>query len=55
MSTAEVAAFESVPGCGDAVRLRRFDDAGKADHVSIPALDEYIDLLRALAAPAATS
>ena len=48
MSTAEVAAFETVPGYGDAVRIRRFDDAGKVDGSSVPALDDYVEVLRRL-------
>ncbi len=48
MSTAEVIGFESLPGYLDAVELRRFDDMGKADGASVPALDQYIDLLQGL-------
>lgn len=42
---AEVAAFESNPGAGDAVRLRGWDDAGKVDGIEVPGLDHYRELL----------
>lgn len=42
---AEVAAFESNPGSGDAVRLRSWDDAGKVDGLAVPGLEQYRELL----------
>jgi len=41
----EVAAFESNPGCRDAVRLRGWDDAGKVEGLLVPGFDHYRDLL----------
>lgn len=48
MTGAEVEAFEATPGWDDAVRLRRWDDAGKIDGAEVPPLAEYVPLLRSL-------
>jgi len=48
MSAAEVSTFEAVPGWADAVALRRWDDAGKAEGAAMPRLDAYEPLLRSL-------
>jgi gamma-butyrobetaine dioxygenase len=44
-----VASFRSNHGHGDAVRLRRWDDAGKVDGLAVAPLDDYVPLLRSLA------
>jgi predicted HD phosphohydrolase len=49
MSAAEVAAFEASAGWGDAVALRRWDDAGKVRDAGVPGLPDYAPLLRSLA------
>ena len=49
LSVAEVAAFEARPGWRDAVALRRWDDAGKADAADVPGLATYEELLWSLA------
>ena len=49
MSAREAADFEAVPGWADAVALRRWDDAGKAEGAAVPRLDDYEPLLRSLA------
>jgi phosphonate degradation associated HDIG domain protein len=41
MSPAEVRAFEAAPGWRDAVRLRRWDDAGKVDDLDVPPLGAH--------------
>ena len=46
-SPAEVAAFEASPHAGDAVRLRRYDDAGKVAGVETPELEHYRPVLQA--------
>ncbi len=48
MSPDEVRAFEAEPGRDHAVRLRRWDDAGKADGLDVPGLSTYEPLLRSL-------
>jgi [1-hydroxy-2-(trimethylamino)ethyl]phosphonate dioxygenase len=45
MSAAEVATFESERFFADAVRVRRWDDQGKATGVVTPALSAYGDLI----------
>jgi predicted HD phosphohydrolase len=45
MSAAEVATFESERFFADAVRVRRWDDQGKALGVVTPALSAYGDLI----------
>lgn len=42
-------AFERAPFARDAVRLRRWDDTGKAPGLKVPGLDSYRDLLTRLA------
>jgi gamma-butyrobetaine dioxygenase len=49
MDEAEAASFASLPGAADAVRLRRWDDAGKVDGLDVPPLGAYVDLLAGLA------
>ena len=41
--------FIALPFSDDAIRLRRYDDAGKAPDASVPGLDTYLPLLKALA------
>lgn len=45
----QVAGFRAHPGHADAVRLRRWDDAGKVEHLEVAPLDAYEPLLRRLA------
>lgn len=45
---AEVKAFEASPFARDAVRLRRYDDAGKVRGLATPDLEHYRPLLRSL-------
>lgn len=49
MDRAEAATFAALPGAADALRLRRWDDAGKVDGLEVPPLAEYVDLMRSLA------
>jgi len=49
MSEAEAAAFETVAHFDPAVRLRRYDELGKAEKAQIAPLAAYRDLLTALA------
>jgi predicted HD phosphohydrolase len=46
MTGAEAAAFEANPLAADAVRLRRADDSGKVDGVSVTELSEWGPVLR---------
>ena len=46
-SAAEVAAFEASPHAADAVRLRRYDDAGKVAGLETPDLEHYRPVLEA--------
>jgi len=46
-SAAEVAAFEAFPYAEDAVRLRRYDDAGKVAGLETPDLEHYRPVLEA--------
>lgn len=48
MRVDEVQAFEAVAGWRDAVRLRRWDDAGKVDGAVVPPLCAHHQLLRSL-------
>lgn len=48
MYAAEMQAFEQNPGFGDACSLRRWDDLGKVDGVSVETLDTYLELLERL-------
>jgi phosphonate degradation associated HDIG domain protein len=45
LSEREQQAFEELPGWDEGVRLRRWDDLGKADGVEVHALDTYRPLL----------
>jgi phosphonate degradation associated HDIG domain protein len=49
MSADEVASFESEPGCGDALIVRRCDDRGKIAGLATRRLEDYSGLLRSLA------
>lgn len=46
----EIAAFEASPHAGDAVRLRRYDDAGKVPGLAVPGLEHYRPLLESVIA-----
>ena len=48
-SEAEVREFEALPGWQDAVRLRRYDDLGKAPARSLPAVERFRTLLESVA------
>ena len=52
LSPAEASRFEAIPGWADAVQLRRWDDAGKVEAATVPGLDHYEPLLRALSCSA---
>ena len=43
----EIAAFEASPYAEDAVRLRRYDDAGKVPGLETPSLEDYRPVLEA--------
>lgn len=45
MSAKEASSFARLPGADDAIRLRRWDDAGKVDGLDVPGLDSYAELL----------
>ncbi len=45
LDEAEVATFARNPGAADAVALRRWDDRGKVEGLTVPALDTYRDRL----------
>ena len=47
-TAAEAAAFEKLPGWGDAVALRRYDDEGKSDELSARSFAEFVPVMRAL-------
>ncbi len=47
MSEDERAAFEQSPYVADAVRVRRWDDAGKVPGMVTESLDQYLELARA--------
>lgn len=49
MSDTEAEAFSASPGFDDAIRLRRYDELGKVEGVTIAPLTEYRALLTALA------
>ncbi len=48
-SDEQAEAFAAAPFAAEAVRLRRWDDAGKLVGVAVPPLDAYADLLLGLA------
>jgi gamma-butyrobetaine dioxygenase len=49
MSASERAVFEAHPAHGDAIRLRRWDDAAKVPSLEVPGLEHYHDrLVRAI-------
>lgn len=48
MSPAETVGFESEPFHRDAVRVRRWDDAGKVAGLATPGLADYRVLIEAL-------
>jgi [1-hydroxy-2-(trimethylamino)ethyl]phosphonate dioxygenase len=43
--------FEAAPFAADAIRLRRWDDAGKIEDAIVPPLEAYADLLARLGSP----
>jgi predicted HD phosphohydrolase len=45
MRTHELAAFEAEPFHREAVRLRRWDDAGKVAGLKTPGFDDYVPLI----------
>jgi phosphonate degradation associated HDIG domain protein len=45
----EAAGFERMDGFADAVRLRRYDDLGKAAHATPPGFDAYLPMMSRLA------
>ena len=51
MSPDEVRAFEANPFFRDAIRLRRYDDEAKIEHLATPGLDHYRPLLNRLLRP----
>lgn len=54
LNAAEVEAFEMIPHHQAAARLRRWDDAGKVDGLTVAPLATYLDLLEHLAATCQT-
>lgn len=52
MSADEVARFESRPEASDAADVRRWDDAGKVEHLGVAPLRHFVPLLRSLATAA---
>ena len=54
MSADEVASFEAEPGYRDALVVRRCDDRGKVAGLATRRLQDYSELLRALAKPQAS-
>lgn len=53
MNSAEIAAFLAEPAAQDALRLRGYDEAGKAPEAEVSSFESYQDLLRGLIARAA--
>lgn len=51
MSAAEAAAFAAAPSAGDAVAVRRWDEAAKDPAADVPGFDAYRPLLEALLLP----
>jgi phosphonate degradation associated HDIG domain protein len=49
MSADEVARFEALPRWADAVALRRWDDLGKVEELTVAPFEDYLPLLRSLA------
>ncbi|MEM7119778.1 MAG: hypothetical protein AAF563_00800 [Pseudomonadota bacterium] len=49
MSADEAKAFANLPFCDDAVRLRRWDDEGKAPETAVPGFEAYRVMLETLA------
>ncbi len=45
MTDAQARDFEALPYAQDAIRLRRFDDAGKQSGITVPDLASYLPLL----------
>ena len=48
MSPAEADVFESEPHLADACALRRWDDSGKVDGLTVDPFDTYLDLLHSV-------
>jgi phosphonate degradation associated HDIG domain protein len=53
MSISESEQFRRLPYYGEAIRLRRYDDSGKAMGVKVPSLENYRPMLERLIAGAA--
>lgn len=53
MNSVEIAAFLAEPAAQDALRLRGYDEAGKAPEAEVSSFESYQDLLRDLIARAA--
>jgi predicted HD phosphohydrolase len=51
MTRDETARFEAEPFCRDAVRVRRWDDAGKIAGLATPKLEDYGALINSVNAP----
>ncbi|MEY4230189.1 MAG: hypothetical protein RLZZ362_1038 [Actinomycetota bacterium] len=52
MSADEVARFETLPRWADAVALRRWDDLGKVEGLTVEPFEDHLPLLRSLVRPA---
>jgi phosphonate degradation associated HDIG domain protein len=48
MSKPQIEQFRRTAYCGDAVRLRRYDDSGKGKAIAVPALERYRPMLERL-------
>jgi phosphonate degradation associated HDIG domain protein len=48
MGDSEARRFEALPAHRAACDLRRWDDLGKVEHLTVAPLDDYVDLLRSL-------
>ena len=53
MSAEEMAAFEAIPYCEDAVRLRRYDDGAKVKGLETPGAAHFLPYVAACLRPAA--
>lgn len=52
MSADEVARFETLPRWADAVALRRWDDLGKVEGLTVEPFEDHLPMLRSLVRPA---
>ena len=53
MSAEEIAAFNALPGCAEAVRLRRWDEGAKVKDLATPGFDHFARYVAACLKPAA--